>query len=63
MLPQELIEVNFDSSQGSATAVSSIYLMELHQAGLVCEVTRAYKYHKNWRCMARMSIQAIYAAY
>ena len=38
MLPLELIEENFDSSQGSAIAVCSIYLMAPHEAAFVCQV-------------------------
>lgn len=35
-LPLESIEGNFGSSQGSAVAVSSIYLMGLHIAAFAC---------------------------
>lgn len=46
MLPQELIEESFDSSQGSAVAVTSIYLKVLRKAAFVCKVNKEDKYHK-----------------
>lgn len=46
MLPQELIEESFDSSQGSAVVATSIYLKVLREAAFFCKVNKENKYHK-----------------
>lgn len=48
MLPQELIEGSFDSSQGSAVVATSIYLKVLCEAAFFCKVNKENKYHKIW---------------